>query len=559
MFKKASALAVLLFVGASAFAATLADDVVNELYAMKSIYSASYAPAAWKKQYSGYDIDTEMKKGIAAVQSKSVVTIEDSRKIFSDFVYSMKDYHVSIQFNSTESAQLPLRVKGADGKLFLVDIDRTKLSSTSFPFNIGDELVTIDGRAASLVRDEVQKENIGNVEGTDRAIAEMRLFRRSAASGLKVPQGPVTLGFRRKGETQVREMQLIWAYSPEKIAPRGTLSASAIASALAKSKVNLFNPRMTVMMPDLAPKQAGVYDLGARKSFIPDLGTKEWESAPESNFYAYTFKTAEGKRVGYVRIASYTPDDAAAAVKDMAAIVQKFQAETDSMVIDQVNNPGGSVFYLYALAQLLSNQPLVTPRHRMTVTQADVLDALNTINELSQIKTEEDVQKAVPTGEMGGYPVSLEFIKFMKSYAQFIVDEWTAGRRLTTPYWIAGVDKINPGQLAYTKPIMVITNELDFSGGDFFPTIMQDNKRVTVFGTRTAGAGGYINSVTLPNNVGIAGFSVTGSIAERVNGQPIENLGVTPDVSYSLTADDVQNGYAGYVKAILEQVSKLTP
>lgn len=558
MFKKAAALAVLL-VGVTAFAATLADDVITNLYAMKAVYGAQYAPAAWKKQYAGYDLEAELKKGIAAAQSKSDLTIQDSREILADFVNAMKDYHVSIQFNSTESASLPLRVKGAEGRLFLVEIDRTKLSNSTFPFQVGDELVSIDGKNANDVVTDIVNENIGNVDLTDRAIAEMRLFRRSAAGGVKVPKGPVTLGLRRKGETQIREIQLLWNYSPEKIAPRGTLSASVLASALAKSKNDHFNPMMTVMMPDLAGPKTGVYDLGARKSFIPDLGTKEWESAADSEFYAYIFKTDEGKRVGYVRIPGYTPNDAASAVKAMAEVLQKFQAETDSMVIDQINNPGGSVFYLYALASMMTERPLVTPRHRMTITQADVQDALTTLGELAQIKTEDDVLKAVPTGEIGGYPVSLEFVKFMRSYAQFLVDEWAAGRRLSEPYWIAGVDHINPAQVTYTKPIMILVNELDFSGGDFFPAIMQDNKRVTVFGTRTSGAGGYVNSVTLPNNVGVAGFSVTGSIAERVNGQPIENLGVTPDVNYSLSADDVQNGYKGYVNAILEEVKKMTP
>ncbi|MEK7356472.1 MAG: protease-like activity factor CPAF, partial [Bdellovibrionota bacterium] len=443
MFKKALAIAIL-FTAVGAVAATFGDDVVTELHAMKSVYGAQYAPAAWKKQYSGYDIDAELKKAIATVQSKPNFSIQDSRQVFGDFVYAMKDYHVSIQFQSTERAELPLKVKGAQDRFFLVEIDRTRLSATAFPFNPGDEIVTFDGRPVLDVVKEIQQQSVANVDVTDRAIAEMRLFRRSGAGGFKVPKGPLTLGLVRKGETVVREVQLLWGYTPEKVAPRGPFfDANIFAAALAKSKVNLLDPKMSVTIAGLdAAPQAGAFDLGVRKSFIPDLGTKEWESDATSEFYAYTFKTAEGKRVGYVRIANYTPNDAAKAVKDMAAILQKFQAETDSMVIDQVNNPGGSVFYLYALASLMTDQPLKTPRHRMTITQADVLDSLSTIAEIEKIKTEDDVSKAIPSGEMGGYPVSLEFLKFMKSYAQFIVDEWTAGHRLSEPYWIAGGDRI---------------------------------------------------------------------------------------------------------------------
>ena len=45
--------------------------------------------------------------------------------------------------------------------------------------------------------------------------------------------------------------------------------------------------------------------------------------------------------------------------------------------------------------------------------------------------------------------------------------------------------------------------------------------------------------------------------AERANGQPIENLGVTPDIPYAVTAADVQGGYAGYIKAADAAVSGL--
>jgi hypothetical protein len=197
----------------------------------------------------------------------------------------------------------------------------------------------------------------------------------------------------------------------------------------------------------------------------------------------------------------------------------------------------------------------------MAIAQADVQDALSQIEQLKQIKSEDDIAKGgdAVQGLGEGYPVTLEFINFMRAYAQFIVSEWTAGRKLTNPYWIGGVDHINPNPVHYSKPILLLVNELDFSGGDFFPTIMQDNKRVTILGTRTAGAGGYVNDVTVPNNVGVASFRVTQSIAERVNGNPIENLGVQPDINYSMTAADYQNSYADYVAAVKAAIKKITP
>src|ERR1035437_7672361 len=112
------AMALPLGISSQAHASTLSEDVLGELAAMKAIYRTEYAPGAWKKHYSGYDLNTEYAKAVAAVQSKSPLTLKDSRTILKNFIYAMKDYHTSISFVSTETATLPLSIKGA-GDRFL--------------------------------------------------------------------------------------------------------------------------------------------------------------------------------------------------------------------------------------------------------------------------------------------------------------------------------------------------------------------------------------------------------------------------------------------------------
>jgi hypothetical protein len=205
---------------------------------------------------------------------------------------------------------------------------------------------------------------------------------------------------------------------------------------------------------------------------------------------------------------------------------------------------------LYNLASMLAIQPLATPRHRIAITQAEVLEATATIAKLKTVKTDADAKKAFLTDNEQSFPVSYEFAQFSLNFSRFIVSEWKAGRKLTNPYWLEGVDHINPGRTHYSKPILLLINQLDFSGGDFFPAILQDNKRVTILGTRTAGAGGYVNDIAVPNNVGVDSFRCTESIAERVDQNPIENLGVKPDVDYSMVDSDYQGNYQAYAKAI---------
>ena len=81
--------------------------------------------------------------------------------------------------------------------------------------------------------------------------------------------------------------------------------------------------------------------------------------------------------------------------------------------------------------------------------------------------------------------------------------------------------------------------------------------RATIIGTRTAGAGGYVGSITFPSSFGFSGISCTGSIAERADKNPIENLGVTPDVEIKLTVEDVRKGFTKYLEQVKSTVDSL--
>jgi C-terminal processing protease CtpA/Prc len=195
----------------------------------------------------------------------------------------------------------------------------------------------------------------------------------------------------------------------------------------------------------------------------------------------------------------------------------------------------------------------------MSITQNDIMNAIDLREKLKDVKNDDDAKKVSDSLADGadGYPVNYEFARFTVAYADFLIDQWNQGRTVTEPYWIGGVNLINPAPVHYTKPILLLTNHLDFSGGDFFPAILQDNQRVKIFGSRTAGAGGYILPQQFSNNIGVAKFSVTGSIAARLSGNPIENLGVKPDYEYDMSAEDYQNNYAPYVKAVQTAVDGL--
>jgi len=288
------------------------------------------------------------------------------------------------------------------------------------------------------------------------------------------------------------------------------------------------------------------YAIGAKRSFVPVLGNIVWElpkeAAAQVPFSAYICQVKDDRQIGYVRVPHYTYNEGA--VNEFAKLIARFESTTTAMVLDQVNNNGGSMFHMYAILSTLTDRALVLPQHQITISEDDVAEAQYNVDIAKE-------GEAVPPDERP----SPELL----AYYRFILSEKEAGRgtsdRLTNPVHLCGVTEVLPHKNHYTKKIVVLINELDFSAAEFLAAILQDNKRATLFGERTAGAGGCVKRITIPNQLGIDYMTLTWTIARRTNGQPIEGIGVHPDVRYSATVEDLRSGYADYRQALLATIN----
>jgi hypothetical protein len=201
---------------------------------------------------------------------------------------------------------------------------------------------------------------------------------------------------------------------------------------------------------------------------------------------------------------------------------------------------------MYAILSSLTDRALILPQHQLALNEDDAAIASDTV-------ALAEAGEAVPSDERP----SPELV----AYSRFVLSEIEAGRwrgRLTNPVHLGGVTEILPAKNHYTKKIVVLINALDFSAAEFLAAILQDNKKATLFGERTAGAGGCVRRLTFPKTfpspLAIYHITLTWTVAWRTNGQPIENIGVHPDVSYSITAEDIRSGYAGYRQALLATI-----
>lgn len=524
----------------------LKSKLHQEIDYIGSLYGTVYAPKGWKEVHLGWNLADEVAK--AQAQLESAKNLFEARAAVGNLIKSTKDYHVSYSFYSTEKATLSFQVKTVEGKSLIVSIDRDKLSKAAFPFTTGDEVLSFNQVPVAQILTELVQAMGPNISETDYALADLYLTRRSGARNFAVPHGPVTLAIKRASDDSVGTVAVAWDYAPEQLNHGGTT--------FLKTGVNgLFNHKMVLPEAKELSVAGSPFGIGERNSFLKDFGTRVWSSPADSDFDAYIYVNEAGQSIGVVRIPVYEApnDDYAKAVADFSIIIKKMQAETSAMIIDQNNNPGGSVFYLYSLASMLSDQTLKVPTHSVSLLPSEAKDCIKAIESLRDVKSDEDAQ-AVLGKDMQGFTATYQLVLGTRDYCQSTLNEFHQGKRLSSPLHLWGVDEINPNPVHYTKPIVLLTNMLDFSGGDFFPAIMQDNKRVTVVGTRTAGAGGYILQATFPNSFGLDNISFTGSIAERVDSNPIENLGITPNFVVPMTVADIRGEFHDYkaqVKAIL--------
>lgn len=591
------------------------NAMIKELEVAKYNLSIKYAPAEWKQESLGWNVDEAFEKSKNRILIENPSTSKQYQKIFKEFLNSTKDYHVKSIFYSTEYSFFPLKVKGVNGRYFITGFDLSiTLSGDEISFlcdtpneemfadmaniRVGDEVVTFDGMPIKEVIEKIIDEELGGDRSpTGYALAERTLFLRFGKYGHKVPSGTFQLGILHKGEKKSILCNLPWIYTPEWIndrvlkgsGPKGSLnpfakakgkeskSGESLANMLSKDysvgfakDIVSFNTSKWVKEAKAfcniknSPDEEDDDDNDFReKGFLPPLGKILWEIDQESEIYAYLYKNSAGQKIGYIYLPSfmYTGKMAELRIKEICQALEVFNSESAALVFDITNNPGGDLFFLYAVLSTLADKPLKLFTQREILIQEDVYRAASIYNSLKNDLDEMDdaeTESKEPEGTLNGYLLNKSVCQHIIEYSQLIMKSWETGDKMTQPLFIYGISEIIPHPVAnYSKPILVLTNELDFSCADLFPAILQDNKRVRIFGKKTAGAGGYVKGYGHASQFGISAYTLTGSIAYRLNGKPIENIGVTPDVPYELTQKDVREEYVDYINAVNVEVKSM--
>jgi hypothetical protein len=361
-----------------------------------------------------------------------------------------------------------------------------------------------------------------------------------------------------KGAAQPVTVTATWAITGTPVLElddiAGVMNSDKVVNALATAedgaslteglkKLSMFNMALPeAMVAEM--KRIGVNDIGSPTSMfkLPE-GAKQ---IPGISVTAAVYEAA-GKRIGVLRIPSYGEQGL---LDVLARAINTMKDTTDVLVIDQTNNPGGSVSLVSDIISLFADKSYKDMDFEIRPS-------------LPWIKTFQDVNGRI--AEMLQKNPNDQAANALRARFEFLEDELrsaiTEKRFTTSPVSLnlnGTFGMIQPaGAVNYNKPVLLLINEFDFSGGDAFPALMKDNGRVTLFGAQTTGAGGNVREYgPLANS--FFKLSLTESLMVRPNGEYMENRGIKPDIEYTVTEDDFMNGYRGYVRAFTIEALKLT-
>ena len=542
-------LAAGLLLASSGPAQLTTDQRLADFRYLASLYAQRYAPYEWKRDFLKFDL-LELPPWLERVQKAKDDL--DYYEIAVDYVASLDDGHAGYFLPSTFAASLGFSVDIYDGKVLIDSVTRQRLPAEQYPFEVGDELVSVDGSTAQeLIKRFAKYLVAGYQRGTERSAAAVIVSRRQelVPRAHEIGEEAKVVVRRASGATETYSIPwrktgvpvtvLAPGRSPRSAAPRrGAEEGPAYLRPWQRLRnMKLPEPRAVLGQAALKP----VFDLP--EGFTLRLGARTYDS-----FYSGTFE-AGGLKIGFLRIPDF---DIFRFVSTFEKEIAYFQENTDGLILDLMRNPGGDG----CLAESLLAR-VIPFKFRVLTVEARVL-----WSDLLEAKS--DLEQAQRTGAK---PETLQEMEAWANELEFAYRE-NKGRTRPLPLCSNALER-DPATdksgnlIAYTKPVMVLIDEISFSAAELFVAVIQDSKRGPLFGMRTGGGGGSV--AEFPVGVYAEGSAnVTLALASRkepvsVPGYPtvayIENVGVHPEVVADyMTRENLLNKGRPFVDAFVAKM-----
>ncbi len=527
---------------------------------LTSLFAKWYAPYEWKRETVKHDL-YDVTPWIARIRASRGDL--EFLEICGEYLAALKDSHTRFEFSSSFLADLGVLFDIYDGKVLLDSINRNRLPAGQYPFAIGDELISIDGKPVGQLVDEIARLTASSNESSRRRLAAGRIGRRfQSFLPRAVELGPEAVVVLRRANGETATYTLPWVKTGTEVTEIGPVPSPG---------PRLFHLTAPQPGPDSdlqfqkfqVPEQHFVLGVGARAPVfaLPQGFTMRLGAAPQDSFLSGTFQ-AGGLNIGFIRIPNFSavaPPTAVAgvpAINQFTAETQALEQITDGLVIDLTRNPGGGGCHTEQLLQR------IFPNGYRSLGQ-EVRATLELRTFAYSIWT---------FFRNGGAPAPL--VAALEAQYRAIDTAYSENRGRTGPVSLCFIDPsldkppfTDPAGrvIAYSKPLIVLTDEFTSSAAEIFAAAVQDNRRGLIVGSRTNGAGGaqhfhpFAATVYSESAATVTESLVVRSEVRQAPGLPatayLENIGVQPDVPVELmTAENLTGGGRAFTTAFTASI-----
>ncbi len=531
---------------------------------LASLYSTYYAPIDWKKQLFNFDALAITPWLDQVAQTKTDL---DFYEVCVAYVASLHDTHDHFSMWSDFFATLGFSVDMYDGVLLIDSINRTQLPTKDYPFVIGDQLLSVDGRDVQLLlQDFAVYSAWGNPSATKR-LAAQKITGRSQSL---MPHATDVMGKtatvviqRQSGATETYMIPWTTTGTPLSVGP---VPSPKTARAPRKTVREQFAEGAPDYMTELLnaqwsgiqnPEEIGVNGFGSRNPlFVNALANADFTRRLGGNssdfFYSGTFAFEE-LTIGYIRIPSYGPSSTTAALTQFEKEIAFFNNNTDGLIVDEMRNPGGNLCYGENIAARLIPTYFRATGFRLRPFWTRILGFYNSwINAKAQ---------GAPQAVIDQYELVFRAMLNANTQGQTITDSLPL---CTSSLIRAPFMDVDGNVLAYKKQLMMLIDEFSTSTADSVPGMIRDANRAVLYGVRTDGAGGNNTNYDAGSySEGIAGMTLALQTRKEkhLNGDYpytdlIENTGVWPDLPDDyMTKDNLLQSGAPFLHNVLQHMA----
>lgn len=524
------------------------EQRISDAQTMIALFEHRYAPIEWKKEYLDISFDDLAAELMGAVYREDMTDIEFYGAM-AHMSAGVQDTHNWFIIPSSYESKLGFITDYVEGKVLIHSVDRNALPSNIFPFERGDELVSIDGKPVMAIMDEfsyfyTRSNELFNLRARAHALTSIEQMFYP-----EIPSGEAKLEIYSRERSSTEEIIIPWITTG---VPLAEVNVGGGEQSLSKSEMTSHNTDKIVSgkTQESALERLRLSELNEKLAENSELGIPKpsfvlWDTfVKRHEFPLYTgIFLLDGKRIGFIRINRWRTLLLNLFVTFVEKEISFMQRQTDALVIDETDNPGGISIMPEIFSSFLVSKPIPAVLFEIRANRHFLQNYEDTLKQCSSEEECELISRIVE--------------EMRRSIAN--------GDLLTPPLPLGSLDglihphKTSDGtKIIYTKPVLMLVNERSVSAADIAPAILQDAGRAVIFGSRTCGAGG---SVKTTDRIGYSDFRIsqTESLAWRPkpvmspNGimtQYIENVGVIPDVEYDVTIEDFIGGYEGYKTAI---------